>query len=385
MAEEQTGQERTEQPTQRRKEEARRKGQVPRSRELNTLVTLVFAATGLLLLGPGMSRQFAALAASAMTFDGGMLRHAEWLPYHLMYMVLAAVTILAPFLAVTVVAALLGPLLMGGWAFSVQAMAFSFDKINPVKGLARIFSLKGLLELAKALIKFFLILSVTALLFAVFLPEMLEIGDMTTGAASASTVRLLLLALLILSATMALIAVLDVPFELWNHNRKLRMTRQEVRDEQKETDGRPEVKQRIRNLQRQISQRRMMQQVPSADVVITNPTHYAVALSYSQGSTGAPKLVAKGKDEVALRIRAVAQEHKVPVFEAPALARAVYVSTRLDSEIPQNLYLAVARILAYLFQLQRAGPTDYVPMPDSLEVPAEYDDMITGATVDGGE
>jgi flagellar biosynthetic protein FlhB len=288
-----------------------------------------------------------------------------------MHLVATTLTALLPFFAVTIVAALAGPLLMGGWSFSVEAMAFKWEKLDPVKGVGRLFSPKSLLELLKALIKFFLLLSVAYLLIIAFEREILNLSAYTAGEASARAVHLLLVSLLVLSATMALIVLFDVPFELWNFNRQLRMTRQEVKEEMKETDGRPEVKQRVRNLQREMSQRRMMQDVPTADVVITNPTHFSVALSYADRS-GAPKVVAKGQDLIALQIRDIARHHEVPLYEAPPLARALFSSTEVGDEIPQDLYLAVARVLAYLFQLRRSTPTEYVPRPDSLDIPEHY-------------
>jgi flagellar biosynthetic protein FlhB len=381
--EQQSGQERTEEPTERRKQEARRKGQVPRSKELNTTITLLAAAASLLTLGPAMVEGMLQLATEAFSADRELTFNAVHLPVHFMHMMSTALLLLAPFLLVSLVAAFAGPLLMGGWAFSAESMSFSFDKINPVKGLARVFSLKGLLELAKALLKFLLILAVTFALFGLLQRDILQLSSLAPGAASQSTAALLAWSLLLLSASMALIALFDVPFELWDFHRKLRMTRQEVRDEMKETDGRPEIKQRIRTLQREVAQRRMMSDIPTADVVITNPTHYAVAIAYSAEGTGAPRVVAKGRDLIALQIRSVAGAHQVPLFEAPLLARALYASTEIGAEIPRGLYLAVARVLAYLFQLRRAGPTDYVPRPTALEIPPEYEDLMDEDAADG--
>ena len=371
MAEEQTGQERTEQPTERRLQEARKKGQVPRSRELNTMLSLLFAAAGLWLLGSTLVDDLFRVATAGFSVDRALAFDAEQVPVHFMHLVASTLLALVPFLGVTVIAAFAGPLLMGGWSFSVEAMSFKWEKLDPVKGLARLFSAKGLLELVKALIKFFLLLTVAYLLILAFEREILSLSAFTVGEAAGRTVNLLLVSLLVLSATMLLIVIFDVPFELWNFNRQLRMTRQEVKEEMKETDGRPEVKQRVRALQREISQRRMMQDVPTADVVITNPTHFAVALSYSD-RTGAPKVVAKGRDLVAMQIRDIARNHDVAVYEAPPLARALYASTEIGAEIPQDLYLAVARVLAYLFQLRRAAPTEYVPRPEALDVPDTY-------------
>ncbi len=201
--------------------------------------------------------------------------------------------------------------------------------------------------------------------------QLLSLTSMTPKAAGLEAVTVLVRVLLILSATTILIVALDVPFELWNHQKQLRMTKQEVKDEMKETDGNPQVKQRIRTVQRQLAESRMMEDVKTADVVITNPTHYAVALQYLDRPGSAPRVVAKGKDLTALRIRSIATEHDIPLFEAPPLARALYRSTEIGHEIPHVLYMAVARVLAYVFQLKNAGPTDYVPKPADLDIPSE--------------
>lgn len=384
MAEEQTGQERTEQPTERRLQEARKKGQVPRSKELNTMLSLLFAGAGLWMLGGALVGDLFAITRDGFSFDRSLAMEADQLPVHFMRMTMNALLALTPFFALTVVAAFAGPLLMGGWSFSVQAMAFKWEKLDPVKGLGRLFSPKGLLELVKALIKFFLLLAATYLLILFFERDILTLTAYAPGEASLQTVNLLLTSLLILGGTLAIIVLFDVPFELWNFNKQLRMTRQEVRDEMKETEGRPEVKQRIRTLQREVSQRRMMQDVPTADVVITNPTHFSVALSY-EGQSGAPIVVAKGRDLIALQIRTIATEHEVPLFEAPPLARALYRSTEIGDEIPQALYLAVAKVLAYLFQLKRSKPTEYVPRPDDIEIPDEFRAMSEEAVSDGDD
>jgi len=384
MAEEQTGQERTEEPTERRKQEARRRGQVPRSRELNTMLSLLLAGLGLWFLGDAMVTQLFQITEKGFSVDRALAFDAEQMPVHLMYLMIEALLALAPFFVVMMVAALAGPLLMGGWSFSLEAMAFKVEKLDPVKGLGRVFSLKGLLELVKALIKFVLLLFVTYLLIMFFERDILTLSALTPGEASSRVVNMLITALLVLATTMLLIVMFDVPFELWNFNKQLRMTRQEVRDEMKETDGRPEVKQRIRNLQREASQRRMMQDVPTADVVITNPTHFSVALSYSEGRN-APTVVAKGRDLIALQIRRIAAENEVPLYEAPPLARALYASTEVGDDIPHDLYLAVARVLAYLFQLRRSRPTDYVPRPSDLEIPENYNDLMDEEPQDGDE
>ena len=371
MPEEQTGQERTEQPTERRLQEARKKGQVPRSRELNTMLSLMLAAIALLVLGGNISRNIMNISVEGFSVSRELIFDPSQLPYQFMHMASQALLALLPFLAVMLVAVFAGPLMMGGWSFSLETIAFKSEKLNPIKGLARIFSLKGLVELAKALAKFLLLLGAAILIFFSIDQQLLSLASMNPKAAGVEAVTVLVQVLLILSATTILIVALDVPFELWNHSKQLRMTKQEVRDEMKETDGNPQVKQRIRTMQRQLAESRMMEDVKTADVVITNPTHYAVALQYLDRPGSAPRLVAKGKDLTALRIRAIATEHDIPLFEAPPLARALYRSTEIGHEIPHVLYMAVARVLAYVFQLKNAGPTDYVPKPDDLDIPLE--------------
>ena len=371
MAEEQTGQERTEQPTERRLQEARKKGQVPRSRELNTMLSLILASIALLVLGGGISRNIMQISVEGFSISRELAFDANQLPFQFMYMASQTLLALSPFMAVMLVAALAGPLMMGGWSFSLETISFKLEKLNPIKGLARIFSLKGLVELVKALAKFVLLIGAAILVFFTIDQQLLSLTSMSPKAAGIEAVSVLVQVLLILSATTILIVALDVPFELWNHQKQLRMTKQEVRDEMKETDGNPQVKQRIRTMQRQLAESRMMEDVKTADVVITNPTHYAVALQYLDRPGSAPRLVAKGKDLTALRIRSIATEHDIPLFEAPPLARALYRSTEIGHEIPHVLYMAVARVLAYVFQLKNAGPTDYVPKPDDLDIPLE--------------
>ena len=371
MAEEQTGQERTEQPTERRLQEARKKGQVPRSRELNTMLSLILASIALLVLGGGISRNIMQISVEGFSISRELAFDASQLPFQFMYMASQTLLALSPFMAVMLVAALAGPLMMGGWSFSLETISFKLEKLNPIKGLARIFSLKGLVELVKALAKFVLLIGSAILVFFTIDQQLLSLTSMSPKAAGIEAVSVLVQVLLILSATTILIVALDVPFELWNHQKQLRMTKQEIKDEMKETDGNPQVKQRIRTMQRQLAESRMMEDVKTADVVITNPTHYAVALQYLDRPGSAPRLVAKGKDLTALRMRSIAKEHDIPLFEAPPLARALYRSTEIGHEIPHVLYMAVARVLAYVFQLKNAGPTDYVPKPDDLDIPLE--------------
>ena len=372
MAEEQTGQERSEQPTAKRLTEARKKGQVARSRELNTLLVMLVSALTLWLFSASAMTGFIAIVSEALSPNGDVLREPELIPVHLMQVMMAALVLIAPFLAITVVAALAGPALMGGMLFSAEAIAFKAEKLDPIKGLGRVFSTKGLIELVKALLKFFLVLGVAVLIYKFLERDVMSLITLDVREGIARSGSMIMVALVLLSATLVLIAAIDVPFQLWSHNKQMRMTKQEIKDESKETDGRPEVKSRIRQLQYEASQRRMLQDVPDADVVITNPTHYSVALKYDKDGSGAPRVVAKGQDLIAFKIRSIAMEHDVAIYEEPPLARALHGTTEIGDEIPGPLFLAVARVLAYVYHLRQSTPTDYIPRPAPVELPSEF-------------
>ncbi len=372
MAEQDSGQERTEEPTPKRLKEARERGQVPRSRELNTMTLTLSGAGALVLLGEEMVGRL-----SALLRDGWQLNRAEVFDLsagieHLSRAVTEALLILGPLLILLFIAALVGPLALGGWSFSAKSLGFKWQKLDPVTGLARIFSLKGGMELAKTLLKFAVVAGASAVLLWSSSGALLDLGREPLQQAMAHAAHLLSWSFVGLSAVLILVAAVDVPFQVWDHRRQLKMTRQEIKDEMKESEGRPEVKGRIRALQREIAQRRMMEEVPKADVVIVNPTHYAVALRFDE-SMAAPRVVAKGADLIAARIRAVAEEHEITVFSAPPLARAIYSSTEIDQEIPSGLYLAVAQVLAYVYQLRKAGDPEQRPVPPSeLPIPEEF-------------
>lgn len=372
MAEEQTGQERSEQPTAKRLSEARKKGQVARSRELNTLLVMLVSALTLWLFSASAMTGFVAIVSDALSPNGDVLRDPELIPVHFMQVMMSALVLIAPFLAITVVAALAGPALMGGMLFSAEAIAFKAEKLDPIKGLGRVFSTKGLIELVKALLKFFLVLGVAVLIYKFLERDVMSLITLDVREGIARSGSMIMVALVLLSATLVLIAAIDVPFQLWSHNKQMRMTKQEIKDESKETDGRPEVKSRIRQLQHEASQRRMLQDVPDADVVITNPTHFSVALKYDKDGSGAPRVVAKGQDLIAFKIRSIAMEHDVAIYEEPPLARALHGTTEIGDEIPGPLFLAVARVLAYVYHLRQSTPTDYIPRPAPVELPSEF-------------
>lgn len=374
MAESESGQEKTEEPTAKRLKESRDKGQIARSKELNTLAVVMAAAIALLMFGPAMVRGMTELMVYNFTIEREALYATDSMGLRLLASARKGLDILAPIFFVLLIAALVGPLLLGGWLFSAKSMAPKFERMNPAAGLKRMFSVKALVELLKALAKFLVVLAAALLVMNFQRGDLLALSLESLPNAMVHSGWILGTALLLLACSLILIAAVDIPFQLWDHKKKLLMTKQEVRDEYKESEGKPEVKSRIRQLQREMAQRRMMAEVPNADVVITNPTHFAVALKYDPVNSGAPVVVAKGVDVLALKIREVAGEHDVVMLESPPLARAVYYSTELDQQIPAGLYLAVAQVLAYVFQLRqyragqgkRPGPVPKVPIPDEF-------------------
>ncbi len=387
MAENEDGQEKTEEATPKRQEEAREKGQVPRSRELTTMAMLLMASISLLMMGESMVAQLGKIMSLGLDFEREKA-FDHWAVLEILQeAILNGILLLLPFLLVMVLTAVAAPAALGGWNFSVESLGFKFDKLNPLKGLKRIFAVRGLVELTKALAKFILIGSVGAWLLMGYMPELMGLGRESVNNGLAHTGQILSHAFIVLSASLLLIAGIDVPFQLWDHAKNLKMTRQETKDESKNTEGKPEVKSRIRSMQREIAQRRMMSEIPNADVVITNPTHYAIALRYDPETMAAPLVVAKGVELIASQIRTVAVANKVPLFEAPPLARALYYSTEIDQEVPGGLYLAVAQILAYIFQLKasmRGGPVPdrpgNVPVPDDF-----FQGPVHNKDTNGGE
>lgn len=367
-------QERTEQATPKRLQEAREHGEIARSRELSTVSVLLVAAVGLALLGPQLLFDLSELMRRSLSLPP--IRFAAELPVvgHLMAALIGALKSLAPLLALLCATAFLGPMALGGWIFSTRRLSPQWDKLDPIKGFKRLFAWHGLMELVKALGKFVLLTVVAALLLWQMSDRILTINAAPLRSALSQLSDLLMWTFLALCAALLVIAAVDVPFQIWNHARQLRMSRQELRDELKEAEGKPELRSRIRELQRAMARHRMIEAVPKADVVITNPQHYAVALRYQPGTAKAPRVVAKGSDWIAMRIQGIARRHGVPVVRSPALARAVYFSTRLDQEIPAGLYFAVAQIFAYVYALRQhpAGHTQDVPPPPvDLPIPEE--------------
>lgn len=373
MAESESGQDKTEEPTAKRVRESRERGEVARSRELGTVICMLLGTSGLLLLGGQLARMMMQLMRDNFTLTRGMVVDQSYMGIQLLTAGKTALLAILPFLVVLTVAALVGPIVMGGFLFSTKALEPKFSRLNPLSGIKRMFSANSLVELLKALFKFAIVLVVVLFVLQKERGDLVSIAHESLDQAIIHSVEVVGWSTLWMSCGLIIIAALDVPFQLYQSHKKLLMTKQEVRDEAKDAEGRPEVKQRIRQLQREASQRRMMAAIPNADVIITNPTHYAVAIQYDPAKGGAPMLVAKGSDFLALKLREIAVEHGVQLLESPELARAIYYSTELDQEIPAGLYLAVAQVLAYVYQIRqyRAGQAKRPKTPGDLPIPAE--------------
>lgn len=367
--------ERTEPASPRRLEKAREEGQVPRSQELTTFTLLIAASGSLWVIGSIIIQKLSAVLESGLRIEQEIAFNPALLLPRLFQLALDGLLAIAPLLGWLVIIALFAPMLLSGWLFSSKALFPDFKRLNPVNGFKRIFSSRGLIELIKAIAKAVIIGGVAAGIIWSHKQDALDLIGMPLDISLISMGRLIGWTFMLIVCAMLLIVLIDVPFQIWNHARQLRMSREDLRKEAKEDEGDPQVKARIRSVQREMARRRMMAEVPKADVVVTNPTHYAVALKYQDRSMRAPKVVAKGTQLIAARIRELADEHHIPVLEVPPLARALYHHVELDTEIPETLYTAVAHVLAYIFQLKRyqtAGGTT-PQLSSEIAVPKEMD------------
>jgi flagellar biosynthetic protein FlhB len=365
------GQEKTERATPKRLEEARKKGQVPRSGELSMAAVCISASVAIYTLGRMAAGQFAdfmhdslSLRPEAALGEGGLWSALSTAGARTLLIVL-------PILGATFCAALAAPIAIGGWNFSAGALVPQFSRLNPASGLARVFSTRGVVELGKGIAKVTVVGVIAWVLLKGLTPQLMGLSSEPVNHAIRHSAALAGYALLVLTCGLAVIAAVDVPYQIWQHAKDLRMTREEVKEEYKESEGSPETRGRIREAQRALARGRMMQDVPKADVVITNPTHYAVALRYDENKMRAPLVVAKGTELIALRIREVATENGVPIVEAPPLARALHKSVDIGREVPAALYVAVAQVLTYVYQLRAARERGAAPPPPpAVESPA---------------
>lgn len=369
--------EKTEPASPRRLEKAREEGQVARSRELVTFVMLVTGMGGLWTMGEMIGGHFGNALRNGLQFERASAFDASHMMVQAGVAVLHATQALMPLLAMMVVAALAAPMMLGGWLFSTQSLAPNFSKMNPAAGIGRMFSAETLMELVKTILKSLLVGGVAWWVISGNVASIMALMSEPVQAALSHTLRLVAGSCAMIIGSLFLVAAVDVPYQLFSHHRKLRMSREDLRQEQKENDGDPQVKALIRRQQQQMAKRRMMAEVPKADIIVTNPTHFAVALKYLDKEMRAPRVVAKGTDMVALRIRAMAEENKIPILEAPPLTRALYRHTPLGGEIPVALYAAVAEVLAWAYQLhRRSGEGGAVPRaPQDLPVPQSLDPL----------
>jgi len=366
--------EKTEPASPRRLEQAREEGQVPQSRELSAFLVLIAGSGALWAGGSWLAQRISGAVSRGLTFGRDEAFDTTALPALFLHEAGEALATLGPLLLILVVAALAGPFTMGGLNFSSKALAPDWTRLDPLKGFGRMFSMHSVGELVKGILKALLVGGVVAWVVLHEKDQVFALIGQPVEAGLHAMGQTILFSTLVIVASMALIVTLDVPFQLWQYHSKLRMTKEEVRKEMKEMEGDPQLKARIRSQQREIARRRMMAAVPKAQVVVTNPTHFAVALAYDERMP-APRVVAKGRGAIAQRIREIAQEHGVPLLEAPPLARALYAHTDLDQTIPPALFRAVAEVMAYVYQLNawlaRGGRPPQLPA--DLPVPAELD------------
>ena len=368
--------EKTEDASPRKIEKAREEGDVPRSRELATFTVLMTAGACLWAFGGMLVGRLATSLKSGLTLDREQIFNPNILLERILNDIVSVLLACLPIAGAIMLIALISPMLIGGWLFSSKAFMPNFGKLNPIKGIGNMFSKNALVELFKAIIKTIIIGVVAWIVVSGQKEAMLGLAVEPLNESSAHVGDMIGRSFRFITGALGVIALIDGPYQLWHWKDKLKMTRQEMIQESKESDGNPQIKGKIRQMQREMARGRMMQNVPTADVIVTNPTHYAVALKYADGK-GAPRVVAKGVDDVAAKIREMGAENKVPMLEAPALARALFKHTEIDEEIPEKLYSAVAEVLAYVYQLRayKKGEGDYPDRPTRLKVPAEMDPL----------
>ena len=374
MAESDSG-ERTEEPTAKKLSEARSKGQIARSKELGTMFVLVGSAVSLMLTGGLLVDALKGIMKRLFSLNRQEAMDIHALSQVISDAVIALIAPLAWIFFIIMLAAFIGNTLLGGMNFSWEAAAPKANKLSPIAGFKRMFGVQAMVEFIKSLLKFFVVAITAYLLLYSLFEQILGLSKEATPINFAHAVELLLWMFFALTLSLVIIAMVDAPYQVWNHNRQLKMTKQEVKDEMKNTEGSPEIKGRIRKTQYEMSQRRMMAEVPNADVVITNPTHFSVALKYEVDGSRAPMVIAKGIDEMALHIRKIAKEHEVEIIASPALARSLYYTTELDEDVPEQLFAAVAQVLAFVFQLdmyKKGQSSRPKALAKNLPIPDDY-------------
>jgi flagellar biosynthetic protein FlhB len=374
MADSDSG-EKTEEPTAKKLTDARKKGQIARSKDLGTFFVLVGSACAMLLMGKALANSMANMMSHMFS-----LSREEAMDVNALFKVIndGVYQIIPPLLwifFIVMLAAFIGNTLLGGMSFSGDAMMPKASKLSPMAGFKRMFGVQAAVELIKSILKFFVVFVVAFLLLSGLFEEILGLSRETIPTNFEHAITMLQWMFLVLALSIGIIVIIDAPYQVWNHNRQLKMTKQEIKDEHKSTEGSPEIKGRIRRTQYEMSQRRMMQDVPESDVVITNPTHFSIALKYDAAAGGAPVLSAKGVDEMALHIRTIAKEHHIEIIQSPALARSLYYTAEVGDDIPEELFAAVAQVLAFIFQLnehKKGKAKRPTPIAKELPIPDEF-------------
>ena len=382
-----SAQDKTEDPTAQKLKKARDDGQVARSMELPAAVIVIGSIALLMVTGSWVITRLSAVFAQGFVFDRQLIEKPLLLPAHFGEHLLAAFVLVMPVILFTMVAAVIASGLTGGYLFSLGAVMPKGSKLNLISGLKRIFGTHALVELGKAILKFVLVSTVLWWSLMANMDSLVQIGQMGLEPALDAAGKMILQSGLWVSLSLAVIALIDVPWQKHSFTKRMRMSKQEVKDEYKQMEGSPEVKAQIRRRQREMANSRMMDRIKDADVVITNPEHFAVALEYDPTGDGAPIMVAKGSDHMAALIRAEAKNHGIHIFEAAPLARAIYFTTEVERQVPEDLYHAVAQVIAYVFSLEAASPLNpprprpQVTVPPSmLFSPEGKRDPAPGAT-----
>lgn len=367
--------EKTEPASGRRLEQAREEGQVPQSRELSTFLVTMTGVVTLWLMGDWMAQRMFALIRQAFAFEREMAYDPTLMLAELQSLLGGALLTLMPLFLALIVAAVASPIALGGLVFAPKALGPNFGRMNPIQGLGRMFSLHGLAEMIKAILKALLVGGVGAAVLWYYKDHLFDLMIEPLEVGMPDFAETVIFTALLIVSSLGLLALMDVPFQLWQYHKRLRMTKEEVKREAKEQDGDPHLKGRIRAMQREMARGRMMQAVPTADVVVTNPTHFSVALKYDAERMGAPVVVAKGRGDIAMKIREIARENDVPLLEAPPLARALYAHCELEQAIPGALYTVVAEVMAYVYQLNHWMESGGLPptTPTDLAVPEGMD------------
>ncbi|MBA0180382.1 flagellar biosynthesis protein FlhB [Pectobacterium carotovorum] len=371
--------EKTEAPTPQKEEKAREEGQIPRSRELTSVLMMVAGLAILWMGGDAMAGRLARIVSQSLNFDYATIGDDTQMLRHVGSLLRQAASALIPIMLGAVLVALSAPLLLGGILFSTKSLKVDFKKLDPISGLKRLFSAQSLAELFKAILKSVMVGIISTFFLIHNWPKILHLVSEAPIAAMGDALELAVMCGFLIIMGLIPMVAFDVFWQVWSHIKKLRMSKQEIRDEHKQNEGDPHVKGRIRQQQRAIAQRRMMADVPKADVIVTNPTHYAVALRYDEKKMNAPRVLAKGAGEIALRIRELGAEHRVPILEAPPLARALFRHSEVGQHIPAALYAAVAEVLAWVYQLKRwkreggliPRKPKHLPVPDALDFAKE--------------